>query len=148
MELIRYFQFAEPGAFPFAAAIGAAVFGTEAVVLDCFVLVENRGPFLGLKRRTLPSPTTAEAALERMKTGLSLIHRNMMRAAEKRSRLPAAASLNGSHVLDDRSASLLRTLRDKGVFDPHLQWIGQKTISGILHCQIADLANETKREQP
>jgi len=148
MELIRYFQFAEPGAFPFAAAIGAAVFGTEAVVLDCFVLVENRGPFLGLKRRTLPSPTTPKAALEQMKTGLSLIHCNMMRAAEKRSRLPFSASLNGPPVLDETPASVLRTLQQKRIFSPHLQWIGQKTISGILHCQIADLAHEPNREQP
>jgi hypothetical protein len=140
MELIRYYQASRPGAFPFAAAIGAAVFGTEAVVLDCFLLVDNRGPFLGLKRRTLPPHTSLDTALEEMMTQLDRIHQNMVRAAQRRSRLTADAKADAWSSLVDMPPGFLQALWNRQIFIPHLRWIGQNTISGILGCHIADLA--------
>ncbi len=147
MEMIRYFQASEPNAFPFTAAIGAAVFATSGVMLDCFVLVENRGAFLGLKRRTLPQGATIDTALEEMMTGLDRIYQNMVRAADRHSALPAEAKSNTPLILRDKPHRLLQTLWNKRIFAPHLQWIAQKTISGILCSQVAGLANHENDER-
>ena len=144
MELIRYFEASKPGTFPFAAAIGAAVFETEAVILDCFVLVENRDPFFWLKRREFPQTAMPQAIVEEMMIEIGRIHRTMARAAERHSCLPAHADPNATPALNDMPDGFLRTLWGKRIFKPHLRWIGLHTISGILRCRISDLESSDR----
>jgi hypothetical protein len=138
MDLQNFYQV--QGRFPCAVAIVALSFGECELIGECFLLVENTRAFLGFQRRLLPQDLDQNEALAHMLDEVRRVYRKMVKAAERYGLLPAGGKPENWHTLLEVSPDVLPALWERGIFTPHLQWIGRHTASLRLRAQIADTA--------
>ncbi len=132
MDLLNFYQVQGP--FPFAAAIVTLSLCERELTGECFLLVENGRAFLGFQRRPLPQDLGRNEALVQMLDVAGRIHRKMIAAADRNGLLRASDTSEKSHALEEVAPGVLG---ERGIFAPHLQWIGQNTASLRLRALIA-----------
>jgi len=127
---MQFFRIESP--FPSAYAIVTVVASGEASVGECFLLVENGGPFLGFRRLRLPGAATRETIAEAATKEAQRNHSKMCEAAQRHGRLAREAGpALDAQLVPATSADLAAVVAIRN-FAEHVEWISGNTASTSL----------------
>jgi hypothetical protein len=137
MDVVKLFRV--EGSFPMAYAIVTIHSDEKPATGECFLLVENRRPFLGFRRMSL-SGYSHEKADEAAMAEVRRIHLKMRDAAERYGLLPPGTSRRDTAELRPSTPADLETVIGEHDFSDHIVWISENTVSPSLRAWLRDLA--------